>query len=40
MNILDAAFCDFVFVFLIGYVAGVISSWVLADISAYYRSNR
>jgi len=37
MNILSEVFYDFVLIFVIGYAAGVISAWVIADISAYYR---
>ena len=40
MNIFSEVFYDFVLIFAIGYAAGVISVWVLDDISTYYRSKR
>jgi hypothetical protein len=40
MNIFSAALQDVLIVFVAGYAAGVISAWVIADVSSYYRSGR
>ena len=40
MNIFSEVFYDFLLVFVLGYAAGVISTWILADACTYYRSKR
>ena len=40
MGILSEVFYDFILMFVVGYTAGVISVWILDDISTYYRSKR
>ena len=40
MNIFSEVFYDFVLIFVMGYATGVISAWILADVSTYCRSKR
>ena len=40
MNIFSEVFYDFLLIFVLGYAAGVISTWILSDARTYYRSRR